>query len=205
MRREVLTFRLARKESAGVRPVTGERGAMAKAEARFIVGLPGSGKTPYLRRLQTEGWVIFDDYQANADGNSPRFRAGRLYDELVKALRDGKRCAVADMKFCRPQDREEASNNLEEDVPASSFAGSFSRTTPSDAPKTFAKVRGLQSQDSRSWKSSPGSTRRQTGQPSCPSLGMNREQKGGPKTHLRTAQCGCSKGAHCNACGHYRK
>ena len=130
MRREVLTFRLARKESAGVRPVTGERGAMAKAEARFIVGLPGSGKTPYLRRLQTEGWVIFDDYQANADGNSPRFRAGRLYDELVKALRDGKRCAVADMKFCRPQDREEASNNLEEDVPGLELRWEFFENDP---------------------------------------------------------------------------
>lgn len=90
---------------------------MPKPEVLFVAGLPGSGKTPYLMRLQADGWVTFDDYQANARDNSPRFRAGRRYRELVQALRDGKKCVVADMKFCRPEDRREARNNLEEDVP----------------------------------------------------------------------------------------
>lgn len=82
----------------------------------LIAGLPGSGKTPRLTQLQSEGWTTFDDYQANAHNNSPHFRAGRRYGELVQALREGKKCAVADMKLCRPEDRAEASDNLLEDV-----------------------------------------------------------------------------------------
>lgn len=103
---------------------------MPSPEVLFIAGLPGSGKTPRLKQLQTEGWQTFDDYQANAHDNSPRFRAGRGYRELVQALRDGKKCAVADMKFCRLIDREEARANLQEDVPGLVLRWEFFENDP---------------------------------------------------------------------------
>ncbi len=112
---------------------------MPKPEALFVAGLPGSGKTPRLARLQTEGWAIFDDYQANAHGNSPAFRAGRRYGELVQALRDGKRCAVADMKFCLAQDRAQARNNLEEDVPGIELRWEFFENAPEQCAENIRR------------------------------------------------------------------
>ena len=57
-------------------------------------------------------------------------RTGRRYRELVQALRDGKKCAVADMKFCRLLDREEACANLHEDVPGLVFRWEFFENDP---------------------------------------------------------------------------
>jgi hypothetical protein len=108
-------------------------------EVLFIAGLPGSGKTPRLMQLQTDGWEIFDDYQGNAHNNSPHFRAGRRYDELVESLRAGKKCAVADMKFCRPLDREEARANLQEDVPGLVFRWEFFENDPQQCAENIRR------------------------------------------------------------------
>jgi hypothetical protein len=83
-----------------------------------------------LERLRTEGWEIFDDYKARARDGSVRFRAGRRYGELIQSLRDGKRCAVADMAFCRPLDREEACSNLKEEVPGIAVSWAFIKNDP---------------------------------------------------------------------------
>lgn len=112
---------------------------MSRPEVLLIVGLPGSGKSPHLARLRMEGWEIFDDYQAKANGNSPSFRAGRRYGELVRSLRDGKTCAVADMKFCRPADKEEARNNLDEDVPGPILRWEFFENDPRQCAENIRK------------------------------------------------------------------
>ena len=112
---------------------------MPRPEVRFIVGLPGSGKTPRLMRLQMEGWGIFDDYKARAHGDSTRFRSALRYAELVEALRDGKRCAVADMAFCRLADREEARKNLEEDVPGVVLHWDFFENDPQQCAENIRR------------------------------------------------------------------
>jgi predicted ATPase len=43
------------------------------AEIILIAGLPGSGKTMYMKALQQEGWSIFDDFKANAYNESSVF------------------------------------------------------------------------------------------------------------------------------------
>lgn len=83
----------------------------------LVAGLPGSGKTPYLEWLQDQGWEVFDDFKANARDDSPRFRDAPRYDVLVRTLREGHRCAVADLAFCRQADRDEADHVLRQEVP----------------------------------------------------------------------------------------
>lgn len=82
----------------------------------LLGGLPGSGKTPYLEQLRTQGWEIFDDFQANAHENSPRFQQARRCEELVQALRTGRACVVSDMRVLCPDYRQQAQRFLEEKV-----------------------------------------------------------------------------------------
>ena len=83
----------------------------------IVGGLPGSGKTPYLKQLSSEGWEVFDDFQANARDNSPEFRNARHYARLILALRAGRRCVVSDIRFVCPGDRQEAERVLRDELP----------------------------------------------------------------------------------------
>jgi hypothetical protein len=73
-----------------------------------VVGLPGSGKTFYLDRLKAKGTVqeAFDDFHANAAGNSSNVSASRWWGPLMESLTRGADCAVADIAFCSPPRRD---------------------------------------------------------------------------------------------------
>lgn len=81
-------------------------------EVLMVAGLPGCGKTMYLEELRRDGWLAFDDFKAGAIDNSPSFHKSRKFRTLLASVRDGGRCAVADIDFCRSESREEAENVL---------------------------------------------------------------------------------------------
>jgi GTPase SAR1 family protein len=70
----------------------------------LVAGLPGCGKTTYLKQLCRNGWSVFDDFKAAAIDNSSAFRKSRRF-------------AVADIDFCWARSREEAENDLRTSLP----------------------------------------------------------------------------------------
>lgn len=91
------------------------------AETILIAGLPGSGKTTYLETLQQEGWLVFDDFKANAYNDSSVFWHSRNYEALLMALREGQKCVVVDIDFCKTESRHEADTALREQIPGLNF------------------------------------------------------------------------------------
>jgi hypothetical protein len=86
--------------------------------AIFIVGLPGSGKTHHLQKLEREfDALVFDDFKARALNDNPAFDHARRLPELVNGLRSGRVCIVADIDFCRKEARCEAKDYLEAAIP----------------------------------------------------------------------------------------
>jgi RNase adaptor protein for sRNA GlmZ degradation len=86
-------------------------------EIILIAGLPGSGKTTHLDCMRQNGWTIFDDFKANAYNDSSDFQHSRNYQTLLDALREGQKCAVADIDFCKTSSRDEAEVVLRTQVP----------------------------------------------------------------------------------------
>jgi hypothetical protein len=87
------------------------------AEIILIAGLPGSGKTEYMRARQQEGWSIIDDFKANAFNDSFLFWHSRNYETLIMALREGHKYLVADIDFCKTNSRHEAEATLRTQIP----------------------------------------------------------------------------------------
>src|ERR1700686_4002088 len=83
-----------------------------ESEVVLLVGLPGSGKTTYLSQMLKDGWLIFDDFKALAINDCSKFRNSQSFPKLIRALRDGRRCVVADINFCKTESREEAEHDL---------------------------------------------------------------------------------------------
>lgn len=83
----------------------------------MIAGLPGCGKTTYLDELRREGWSAFDDFKAGAIDDSSQFDKSRQFETLIAALREGRRCVVADIDFCKSESRAEAEKVLRVTVP----------------------------------------------------------------------------------------
>ena len=83
----------------------------------FVAGLPGSGKTTLLSGLEKEGWLIFDDFKAGAFFDSPKLRNARRYSDLLKSLKAGGNCVVADIDFCNNVPRAEAKSVILTEVP----------------------------------------------------------------------------------------
>lgn len=83
----------------------------------LLAGLPGCGKTTYLHKLQSDGWLVFDDFKAGSVADSPEFHKSRHFSALLESLRDGARCVVADIDFCRTESRAEAEHALRTEVP----------------------------------------------------------------------------------------
>lgn len=78
------------------------------SEVLLVVGLPGCGKTTHLDELQREGWIVFDDFKADAVDDSSAFRKSRHFGALLESVRQGGRCAIADIDFCKSEARAEA-------------------------------------------------------------------------------------------------
>ncbi len=83
----------------------------------LLAGLPGCGKRTYLSQMLRDGWLVFDDFKADAFDNDSGFRKSRKFRALISALCDGLRCAVADIDFCRTESRAEAECVLLAEVP----------------------------------------------------------------------------------------
>lgn len=83
----------------------------------LLAGLPGCGKTTLLCQMRRDGWLVFDDFKANAFDNSSEFRKSRKFRTLMAALSDGLRCVVADIDFCKTESRAEAQRVLMTDTP----------------------------------------------------------------------------------------
>lgn len=69
----------------------------------IVVGMPGSGKTTYLKWLKENKKVdtVIDDYQKDpVDGNYADPIKSQHSKRLVNALRSGKRTAIADRRYC---------------------------------------------------------------------------------------------------------
>jgi hypothetical protein len=96
----------------------------------LVAGLPGCGKTTYLRELEQEGRRAFDDFKACARNNSPRFRDSRHREALLAAVGEARKCVVADIDFCRSEARTEADLVLREDAPAVRSAWRFFENSP---------------------------------------------------------------------------
>jgi hypothetical protein len=83
----------------------------------LVAGLPGSGKSTYLLELERSGWLCFDDFKNLAINNSRRFRHSPLFAPLLTRLREGARCAITDIDFCRAESRAEAADVLRAEIP----------------------------------------------------------------------------------------
>jgi len=104
----------------------------------LLAGLPGCGKTTYLCQMSQDGWLVFDDYKAKAFDDSSAFRKSRKFRALISALRNGLRCAVADIDFCKTESREEAESVLSAEVPGVKLCWRFFENDP---PACEANIR----------------------------------------------------------------
>ena len=74
---------------------------MAKNEIILLIGLPGSGKTTLIDRLQGE-YIIYDDWMEWTfdNKNKNKFDADIRYGEVVKNLDDFKDVIISCINFC---------------------------------------------------------------------------------------------------------
>ena len=97
----------------------------------LLAGLPGCGKTTHLCQMCQEGWLVFDDYKAEAIDRCSAFRMSRKFASLISAIRNGLKCAVADIDFCKTESRGEAESVLLEQVPGINLGWYFFENNPS--------------------------------------------------------------------------
>jgi len=74
----------------------------------IVSGLPGSGKTQYLKKLLLTNEIGYrcDDFHSCAQADSQCVTASRCWSELIASLERGLDCAVADVVFCLEPRRE---------------------------------------------------------------------------------------------------
>jgi hypothetical protein len=92
------------------------------ATLTVIVGLPGSGKSHYMHQhgASCQG-VCAEDYMADSRDNSSELRHSRHHDALIRALRDGKDCMIADIEFCRLEKQDKLTSLIAAHVPGAAI------------------------------------------------------------------------------------
>jgi predicted kinase len=96
----------------------------------LLAGLPGSGKTIYLCEKLHEGWLVFDDFKANAFDDDSYFSKSRKFPSLTSALAHDLKCVVADIDFCDPASRNQAENVLRAVFPQLQLVWHFFENNP---------------------------------------------------------------------------
>jgi hypothetical protein len=83
-----------------------------------VVGLPGSGKSHYIKSPKTHSTsVVAEDYMADSHNHGSCFTDSRHYDQLIHDLRHGKDCIIADIEFCAKSKQEEVEKEVRKCVP----------------------------------------------------------------------------------------
>ncbi len=100
------------------------------AAVTFVVGLPGSGKTHWLRINESNPELVFDDFHANAFENSHLFQCAQRFPELLVKLNEGYHCYVADIAYCLQNRRQEAEAYLINIIPSLSIFWIFFANEP---------------------------------------------------------------------------
>jgi hypothetical protein len=87
----------------------------------IVAGLPGAGKTTYLQRLKEQRVVqwYYDDFQDASRNKSPDPRLSRYYGSLIKHLRKGYTVAVADIRYCVPDEIQQLLGAIQQALPGS--------------------------------------------------------------------------------------
>ena len=84
----------------------------------IVIGLPGSGKSYYIKKLlgdkKIEPEYVYDDFHANAHNDSSKVTASRYFHSLIEGLKNGKNCLVSDIAFCKNERMEALKNTIVE-------------------------------------------------------------------------------------------
>ncbi len=80
----------------------------------IITGLPGSGKSTYLKNHKEEfgSALICDDYYKSAPGRTVEFNGSAYYQDLRDTLKEGKNVVIADIVFCEDELRREMQDGI---------------------------------------------------------------------------------------------
>lgn len=84
-------------------------------------GLPGSGKSAQLRRLEEAGYRSFDDFMQNPLRYRSGFSSSRHFDRILHAVQAAIPCAVADIKLCHEAFRSDIKATLAAQAPSLSL------------------------------------------------------------------------------------
>src|SRR5688572_17634896 len=75
------------------------------AKILIVAGLPGAGKTTYLKKLLQDRVIdsYYDDFQDKSYEKSPEPQHSRYFRSVIKDLRHHKTVAIADIRYCIPE------------------------------------------------------------------------------------------------------